>query len=46
MFRSSSEEIAVSFIIISDIAVTARVYINQKGADLFIKGVFEPQQNV
>ena len=46
MFRRSSEEIAVSFIIISNIAVTARVSINQKEADLFIKGIFEPQQNV
>ena len=46
MFRSSSEEIAVIFTIISNIAVTTRVSINEKGADIFIKGIFEPQQNV
>ena len=46
MFRSSSEEMAVSFTIISNIAVTTRVSINKKGVDLFIKGIFEPQQNV
>ena len=43
MFHSSSEKMAVSFIIISNVAVAARVSINKKGADLFVKGIFKPE---
>ena len=46
MFRSSSEKMAVSFTIISSVAVTTRVSINKKGADLFIKAIFKPEQSV
>ena len=46
MFRSSSEKMEVSFTIINDVAITTRVSINQKGAYLFIKGIFKPEQSV
>ena len=46
MFRSSSKKMAVSFTIISDVAVATRVSINKKGADLFIKAIFIPEQGV
>ena len=46
MFRSSNEKMAVSFTIISYVAVTARVSINKKGADLFTKGIFKLEQSV
>ena len=36
----------VSFIVINTIAVTIRVPINKKRTDLFIKGIFEPEQSV
>ena len=36
----------VSFTIISDVTVTTRVSINKKGADLFIKVIFKPEQSV
>ena len=36
----------VNFTIISYVAVTARVSINKKGADLFIKGIFKLEQSV
>ena len=41
MFCNSSEKMAVSFTIISNVAVTTRVSINKKGADLFTKGIFK-----
>ena len=46
MFRSSSEKMEESFTVISNIAVATRVPINQKGTDLFINGIFEPEQSV
>ena len=46
MFRSSSEKMEESFTVISNTAVATRVPINQKGTDLFIKGIFEPGQSV
>ena len=46
MFRSSSKKMAVSFTIISDVAVATRVSVNKKGADLFIKAIFIPEQSV
>ena len=46
MFRSSSEKMAVSPTIISNVAVTAGVSISKKGVDLFIKGIFKPEQSV
>ena len=46
MFRSSSEKMAVSFTVISNVVVTTSVSINKKGADLFIKGIFKPKQSV
>ena len=36
----------VSFTVISNIAVTTRVSISKKGADLFIKGIFKLKQSV
>ena len=35
------KKIAKGFTIISNVAVTTRVSINKKGADLFIKGIFK-----
>ena len=46
MFRSSSEKMAVSPTIISNVAVTTRASINKKGVDLFIKGIFKPEQSI
>ena len=46
MFRSSSEKMAVSFTVISNIVVTRRVPINKKKADLFIKGILKPEKSV
>ena len=46
MFHSSSERMAVSFTVISIVAVTTRVSVNKKGADLFIKGIVKPKQSV
>ena len=46
MFHGSSEKMAVSFTIISDVTVTIRVSLNKKGSDLFIKGIFKPEQSV
>ena len=46
MFHSSSEKMAVSFTLISNVAVTTRVSIKKKGVDLFIKGIFKPEQSV
>ena len=46
VLRSSSEKMAVSFTVISNVAVTRRVSINKKGEDLLIKGIFKPEQNV
>ena len=46
MFRSPSKKMVVSFIIISNVAVTTRVYVNKEEADLFIKCIFKPKQSV
>ena len=46
MFHSSREKMTVSFTVISNVAVTARVSINKKGEDLFIKDIFKPKQSV
>ena len=46
MFHSSNEKTAVPFTIISNVTVTARVSINKKGADFFIKGILKLEQNV
>ena len=46
MFRSPSGKMAVSFTIISKVAVTTRVSKNKKGEDPFIKGIFKPEQGV
>ena len=46
MFRSTNEKMAVSFTIINNVVVTARVSINKKGADFFIKGIFKLEQSV
>ena len=46
MFRSSNEKMAVSFTIISNVAVTTGVSIDKKGADHFIKAIFKPEQSV
>ena len=35
----------VRFTVMSDIAVTTCVPINNKGADLLISGIFEPKQS-
>ena len=43
---NSSEKMAVSFTIISDVAVTACVSINKKGADLFIKGILKTEKTL
>ena len=39
MFDGSSKNMAVCFIVTINVAVTTRVSVNQKGADLFIKGI-------
>ena len=46
MIRSPTEKMALSFTVISNVAVTACVSINKKGADRFIKGIFKPKQSV
>ena len=46
MFDSSRVKMTVSFTVISNVAVPARVSINKKGADLFIKDIFKPKQSV
>ena len=46
MFCSSSKKMMVSLTIISNVAVTTGVSINKKGADLFIKGSFKPEQSI
>ena len=46
MFRSSSEKMAITFTINDNVAIITRVSINKKGADLFIKGIFKPEQSV
>ena len=45
MFRNSREKIEVRFTEISNVTVIARVQINKKGADLFIKGIFRSKQS-
>ena len=45
MFRSSSEKMAITFTINDNVAIITRVSINKKGADLFIKGIFKPEQS-
>ena len=37
---------AVSFTIISNVAVTAHVSINKKAADLFIKGILKTENSL
>ena len=46
MFCSSSEKMALSFTIISNVAVTTHISINKKGADLFTKGIFKLEQSI
>ena len=46
MLYSSSDKIAVSFTIISNVAVTAHVSINKKAADLFIKGILKTENSL
>ena len=46
MFRSSSVKMAISFTVISDVAVTTCKSINKKEGALFIKGIFKPEQSV
>ena len=46
MFCSSNEKMVVSFTVIIKVAVTTRVSINQKGADLFIKNIFKSEQSL
>ena len=46
MFCSSSEKIAVSFTIISNVAVTKRLSINKKAVYLFIKGIFKLEKGL
>ena len=46
MIHSCSEKVAVSFTVISIVAVTTRVSVNTKGADFFIEGIFRSEQSV
>ena len=46
MFSSSSKKMAVSFTLISNMAVTTHAPLAKKGADLFIKGIFFPEQSI
>lgn len=46
MFRNSTEKMAVSFTVITNIAVITHAPINKKGVDLLIKDIFEPEQSV
>ena len=46
MFCSFSDKVVGRFTIISNVAVTTRANITKKGPDLFIKGIFKPQQSV
>ena len=46
MLCSSIEKMVVSFTTISNVTVTTHVSINKKGEDLFIKGIFKPEQSV
>ena len=44
MFCSSSKKVVVCFTIISNLAVTTRVSVNNVRADLFLKGIFITEQ--
>ena len=44
--HSSNKKMAVSFTLISNVAVTRCVSINKKGVDLFVKGTFKAEQSV
>ena len=44
MVCSSNKEVAVYFTIISNLAVTARVTVNNVRADFFLKGTFITEQ--
>ena len=46
MLCSSSEKVAVCFNIISNLAVTTRVSVNNVRADLFLKGIFIAEQQI
>ena len=46
MFCSSSEKMAISFTVISDVAVTTWKSISKKDGDLFIKRIFKLEQSV